>query len=319
MKHTDRRLAIVLELEMKGWQRAADLAATFEVSTRTIYRDMDALEEGGLPIVAVRGKGYCLYEGYFLPPLTLTSDEAVLLLLGTDSLAEQLGVAYQAAARAVRAKVEAILPERLRGEVTTLQNSLRFVPVNAFDDPAEQQGLQVLRQALAEQHSVRFHYAGPAGEDDAVLHTVNPYGLMHVGGAWRLVGYHRERRSVRHFRLRSLEALEVLAETFERPQGYTLPPGEAAEQRDVVVRVRFDAEVAHWVQEAPSAYITELENQDDGLLVTLKVGRETEVLPWLLSWGAHAHVLEPASLQRRLAQEASTIAARYQTEPTLLP
>ncbi len=223
MKHTDRRLAIVLELEMKGWQRAADLAATFGVSTRTIYRDMDALEEAGLPIVAVPGKGYCLYEGYFLPPLTLTSDEAVLLLLGTDSLAEQLGVAYQAAARAVRAKVEAILPERLRGEVTTLQNSLRFVPVNAFDDPAEQQGLQVLRQALAEQHSVRFHYAGPAGEDDAVLHTVNPYGLMHVGGAWHLVGYHHERQSVRHFRLRSLEALEVLAETFERPQGYTLP------------------------------------------------------------------------------------------------
>ena len=53
MKHTDRRLAIVLELEMKGWQRAADLAATFGVSTRTIYRDMDALEEAGLPIVAV--------------------------------------------------------------------------------------------------------------------------------------------------------------------------------------------------------------------------------------------------------------------------
>ena len=62
-----------------------------------------------------------------------------------------------------------------------------------------------------------------------------------------------------------------------------------------------------------------MENQDDGLRVTLKVQRETEVLPWLLSWGAHAHVLEPASLQRRLAQEASTLAARYQTEPTLLP
>ncbi len=317
MKHTDRRLAIVLELEMKRWQRAADLAATFGVSTRTIYRDMDALEEAGLPIVAVPGKGYCLYEGYFLPPLTLTSDEAVLLLLGTDSVAEQLGVAYQAASRAVRAKVEAILPERLRGEVTTLKNSLRFVPVNAFDDPAEQQGLEVLRRTLAEQRAIRFRYAGPAGEHDAVLHTVNPYGLMHVGGAWRLVGYHHERKSVRHFRLCSLEALEVLAETFERPQGYT--PGEAAEQRDVVVRVRFDAEVAHWVQEAPSAYITEMDKQDDGLLVTLKVQRETEVLPWLLSWGAHAHVLEPASLQRRLAQEASTIAARYQTEPTLLP
>lgn len=315
MKYTDRRLAIVLELETKGWQRAADLAATFGVSTRTIYRDVEALGRAGLPIVAVPGKGYRLYEGFFLPPLTLTSDEAVLLLLGADEVAEQLGVNYQAAGRAVRAKIEAVLPDRLRAEVTTLQNSLRFVPVNAFDDPAEQQGLAVLRRALAAQHAVRFDY----GEEKGDVHTVNPYGLMHVGGAWRMVGYHRERQSVRHFRLGRMTALEILDETFERPQGYTRPPDEAAAQRDVAVRVRFDAEVARWVRDAPSAYITEIEERDDGLHVTLKVQRETEVLPWLLSWGAHAHVLAPASLQRLLAQEAEKIANRYQIEPTLLP
>ncbi len=314
MKHTDRQLAIVLELETKEWQRAADLAATFDVSLRTIYRDMDTLTQAGLPIVAVPGKGYRLYEGFFLPPLTLTSDEAVLLLLGVDSVAEQLGVNYQAAARAVRAKIEAMLPDRLRGEVTTLQNSLRFVPVNAFDDPAEQQGLQVLSQALTERHAVQFRYGSP----EADILTVNPYGLMHVGGAWHLVGYHQERQSVRHFRLREVSALRITTETFERPQGYARPPTGLAAHRDVVVRVRFDAEVAHWVQEAPSAYITEMDERDDGLQVTLKVQRETEVLPWLLSWGSHAHVLEPPSLQHRLAQEAEAMAQRYQTAPTLL-
>lgn len=108
-------------------------------------------------------------------------------------------------------------------------------------------------------------------------------------------------------------------ETFERPQGYTLPPGASTEKRDVTVQVWFDAEVARWVKEAPSAYITDMEPRDEGLLVTLSVQRETEVLPWLLSWGAHAHVLEPASLQRRLAREAEQMAARYQAAPTLLP
>ncbi len=314
MKHSDRRLAIVLELETHEWQRAADLAATFGVSTRTIYRDMETLGEAGLPIVAVPGKGYRLYEGFFLPPLTLTSDEAVLLLLGADAVADGLGVNYQAAARAVRAKIEAVLPDRLRGEVTTLQNSLRFVPVNAFDDPAEQQGLEVLRRALAEQRTVRFRYSEEEGE----AHTVNPYGLMHVGGAWRLVGYHHERENVWHFRLGKMTALEVLDETFERPQGYARPPDEAAAHRDTVVRVRFDGEVARWVKEAPSAYVTDIEEHDDGLHVTLRVQRETEVLPWLLSWGAHAHVLGPPSLQRLLAEEAEKMASRYQTEPTLL-
>lgn len=314
MKHSDRRLAIVLELETHAWRRAADLAATFGVSTRTIYRDIDALNEAGLPIVAVPGKGYRLYEGFFLPPLTLTSDEAVLLLLSTDAVADGLGVNYQAAARAARAKIEAVLPDRLRAEMTALQNSLRFVPVNAFDDPAEQQGLAVLRQALAEQRAVRFRY----GEEDGDTLTVNPYGLMHVGGAWHLVGYQHERQSVRHFRLGMMTALEVRDETFERPPGYTRPPDQAAAHRDTVVRVRFDADVARWVRDAPSAYLTEIETRDDGLHVMLKVQRETEVLPWLLSWGAHAHVLEPASLQRLLAREAEKMVSRYQVEPTLL-
>lgn len=306
----------MLELETKGWQRAADLAATFGVSVRTIYRDMDALAEAGLPIEAVPGKGYRLYEGFFLPPLTLTSDEAVLVLLGTDAVADQLGVNYQAAARAVRAKVEAVLPDRLRGEVTTLQNSLRFVPVNAFDDPAEQQGLQVLRQALAEQRAVRFRYEGDIG---AAGHTVNPYGLIYLGGAWHLVGFCRASAQVRPFSVRGLTALAVLDETFERPRSYSLPPQETVARRDVVVRVRFDAAVASWVREAPSAYMTAMEAEGDDLMVTLRVQRETEVLPWLLSWGAHAHVLEPASLQRRLAREAERMASQYQTEPTLLP
>ncbi|MFQ5572388.1 MAG: helix-turn-helix transcriptional regulator [Rhodothermales bacterium] len=318
MNRIDRRLAIVLELQEKRWQRAADLAATFGVSARTIYRDMDVLEEAGIPVVAVPGKGYSLYEGYFLPPLTLTSDEAVLLLLGTEYMAERLGVNYQAAARAVRAKVEAILPDRLRSEVTTLQNSLRFVPVNAFDNPAEQRALQHLRRAMTEQRAVRFHYHQQAGDNGMARHTVNPYGLVHFGGAWHLVGYCRARQSVRHFRLSRVEALEMLDETFERPQGYTLPPTEAAHHRDLVVRVRFDAEVARWVQEAPSAYTVDTEVLPDGLLVTLKVQRETEVLPWLLSWGAHAQVLEPLSLRHRLAREAEQMAARYRPEPMLL-
>ena len=314
MKHTDRRLAIVLELETKGWQRAADLAATFGVSTRTIYRDVEALGRAGLPIVAVPGKGYRLYEGFFLPPLTLTSDEAVLLLLGADEVAEGLGVNYQAAARAAQAKLEAVLPERLRAEVATLKHSRRFVPVNAFDDPAEQQGLAVLRRALAARQAVRFGYG-----EDGTVQTVDPYSLMHVGGAWHLLGYHHARRRVRHFRLSSMTALEVLDASFERPPGYTRAPDEAAADRHLAVRVRFDADVAPWVRDAPSAYITDLDDRADGLYVTLKVQRETEVLPWLLSWGSRAHVLAPASLQRLIAQEAEKMASRYQTEPTLLP
>ena len=99
MNRTDRLLAIVLELQARKQVRAEDLAATFEVSKRTIYRDMEALSESGVPLVSVPGQGYSLMEGYFLPPLSFTPDEATLLLLGNHFVAENFDAHYQKVAR----------------------------------------------------------------------------------------------------------------------------------------------------------------------------------------------------------------------------
>jgi len=71
MNRTDRLLAIVLELQGKGRQRAEDLAATFETSKRTIYRDIQALGEAGVPLISVPGRGYSLMKGYFFTPIEL--------------------------------------------------------------------------------------------------------------------------------------------------------------------------------------------------------------------------------------------------------
>ena len=79
MNRTDRLLAILLEFQRKGARRAEDLAATFETSKRTIYRDIQALCESGVPVVAQPGVGYSLVEGYFLPPVSFSVDEATML------------------------------------------------------------------------------------------------------------------------------------------------------------------------------------------------------------------------------------------------
>ena len=109
MKRSDRLLAIVLELQAKKQVRAEDLAETFGVTKRTIYRDMLALDEAGVPIVAIPGQGYSLVEGYFLPPLSFTTDEAIMLLLGSDFVAQNVDAQYQSAARSASKKIEAVL------------------------------------------------------------------------------------------------------------------------------------------------------------------------------------------------------------------
>src|SRR5579885_3693089 len=158
MNRTDRLLAIVLELQGRGRRRAEDLAETFETSKRTIYRDIQALCEAGVPLISTPGRGYALMEGYFLPPLSFSADEAAILLLGSEVMAQHFDAQYRAAAESAGRKIAGILPERLRDEVRALQSSIHFVMPSKPGAFGEAGMLQLLRRAIIERRGLRFRY-----------------------------------------------------------------------------------------------------------------------------------------------------------------
>ena len=315
MNRTDRLLAIVLELQGKGRQRAEDLAETFETSKRTIYRDIQALGQAGVPLMSTPGRGYALMEGYFLPPLSFSTDEATMLLLGSGVIRQHFDAQYRAAAESASRKILGVLPEKLRAEVQALQESIHFVESGVQTKTQEQLKLQHLRRAILQRARVRFRYhrrQGAPTEPEPDEREADPYALIHVGDAWYLTAYCHLRRGNRVFRLDRMDDLSVLTTTFTRPAGFRVglrPP----EDRPVTVRALFAAEVARWVREAPSFFTVSMEDTSDGLLVTLQMRHERDVLQWLLSWGRHVRVLEPASLQRMIAEEARAIAQAYQS------
>ena len=118
--------------------RAQDLAATFEVSTRTIYRDITALYESGIPIVSLPGEGYELMEGFYLPPLVFTDNEAIALFLGAQLLRQQAHGALVGDAEQALTKLSVALPKERRQRVQALTDIIRFItPKERFnlDDP----------------------------------------------------------------------------------------------------------------------------------------------------------------------------------------
>lgn len=317
MNRTDRLLAIVLELQRAGKRRAEDLAATFETSKRTIYRDMEALSEAGVPIVAAPGQGYALMEGYFLPPLSFRTDEATMLLLGSDVMAQQFDAQYRAAAQSAAAKIEGVLPEKLRAEVRDLQESIRFF---APSDPAEHETLLHLRRAIFDRTTVRFRYTAriPSEQEPPVYREVDPYGLIHVGGRWHLTGYDHLRRGMRTFRLDRIEERQSLDRTFIRSPTFTTRQRPPDTDRTIVVRALFDHETARWVRESRSYFIIAEEEMADSLLVTLTVRQERDVLSWLLGWGSHVRVLEPESLREQIVAEAAALLDHHRASLSLL-
>jgi predicted DNA-binding transcriptional regulator YafY len=315
MNRTDRLLAIVLELQRAGMRRAEDLARTFETSVRTIYRDMEALSEAGVPLIAEPGKGYALMEGYFLPPLTFRADEATMLLLGSDVVGRQFDAQYRAAAQSAAAKIEAVLPDRLMEDVRAVQESIRFITPGT---PVEGEALQMLRRTILDRRTVRFRYTArnPSEARPPREREVDPYLLAQAGGVWLLIGFDHLRRDTRSFRLNRMDDLTITAQTFDRPERLALGP--RTEDRTLTVRVLFATEIARWVQETRSFFTVAEEETPDGLLVTLMVRDDRDVLQWLLGWGRHVRILEPDSLRQRVADEGAAIASNNSASLSLL-
>ncbi|MBL8154819.1 MAG: YafY family transcriptional regulator [Anaerolineae bacterium] len=301
MNRTDRLLAIMLELQAKKWVRATDLADAFEVSERTIYRDMTALSESGVPLVSVTGQGYSLVEGYFLPPLAFTTDEAMMLLLGSDFVAGHFDAQYRNAAHSANQKIMAVLSETLRHDVEYLASSIQFVVI---DERTASETLQQLRRAIIQRKAVRFtsHARYHDGQPDTER-IADPYALVHIGGTWMLIAYCHLRKDNRHFRLDRMENIFILNNTFARPKDFRIQ-FSSEEDRTVVARALFDHEAAPRVRETPSGFQVGLEEHPQGLLVTFMLRQPEDLLQWLLGWGSHVRVLEPDSLRARVAYEA---------------
>lgn len=315
MNKSDRLLAIILELQHKKTLRAEDLAARFEISTRTIYRDIQALSEAGVPVIGAPGAGYSLMEGYFLPPLSFTVEEAVTLLIGTDFVEQKFDADYGEKARSSRSKIEAILPESVSRETPKVRAAIRLLAAGeSRNDGQEKEHLEVLRRAILEERKVRFRYTKNIPEVDGNRHSVRsvaPYGLVLVRGSWVLIGHCDLRQELRHFRLSRMSDLSILEDPFVIPPDFRLQDHRPSNDRNVLVRILAHSDIANKVKESNNFFMETFEDHEEGLLVKFRVRQSEDLLHWVLGWGADVVVLEPESLRNQVREEAEKIVKRY--------
>ncbi|MFB5677944.1 helix-turn-helix transcriptional regulator [Paenibacillus terreus] len=315
MNKTDRMLAILLELQRRSVVRAGDLADRFETSIRTIYRDIQALSEAGVPIAGAPGTGYSLMEGYFLPPVSFTMEEAVTLLIGTHFVEQKFEIPYVKSAQSSRAKIEAVLPEDIRKDADRVQMSTKLVnPSDVAVNEFELKWIELLRQAVLEQKKVRFGYSKKVPYADGTRQssrTASPYGLVLVNGSWTLLAHCDLRQELRHFRLSRISELTVLEESFIRPEHFNLQEYRPPDDRNVHVRIFVQSRIADRVKETGRFYLEEFLEHREGYIAHLRVRQPEEILQWVLGWGADAVVLEPESLRQRVCEEAKRMLDHY--------
>ena len=307
MKQMDRRLLILTRLRAEVPVRAQDLAEECDCSIRTVYRDIDALCQAGVPVAAMPGEGYRLVEGYHLPPIAFTAEEAVQLLLGSD-LALGLGTAAQReAARAAAAKVEAVLRPETRGVVDRLRERIR---VSRWRQREATPWLALLQQGVINDRVLHLRYHS-FSSDELTEREVEPYYLLHYGGDWHLVGFCRLRGGVRDFRAGRIRDVELLPERFERPDEAHFEQGYHQHDEPLEVRVWLEASAVPWAREAPAFGLQHEEPTEGGSVFVYHTRELRRLMPWLLSWGASARVLSPPDVVARVRGEAQALAESY--------
>ncbi|HAV42719.1 TPA: hypothetical protein DCX15_01700 [bacterium] len=312
---TERLLGIALFLQSYKKLTAKKLAEIFEVSIRTIYRDINSLCLAKVPVVALPGPegGYSLMEGYKLTPNLFTSKELISLFLG-GSVIEQ--VDPKAAIKQALIKIESILPEEPRREIREARKSILFDMTSWFGAKREDY-LENLREAIFKRKGLLIAYPSHsrlASEE----RRISPYGLICKAGVWYLAAYCYKRRHVRTFRVDRIEKVEELEESFVIPgdfdvNRYWKESVKAYEEKqgEYHVKIKVDREMAGIARRYIWAGEKVIVQPDGSLIFQMDVDNFGYPTFFTLGFGRYAEVLEPKELRERVAQEAEWVIRRY--------
>jgi predicted DNA-binding transcriptional regulator YafY len=209
-KRLSRLVAILTTLQTKRLITSKSLAEKFGVSTRTIYRDLKTLEQAGVPILTEDGKGYSLMDGYKIPPVMFTENQANALIL-----AEQLVLKNKDSslindyAEAID-KVKAVLRQSEKDKANLLSERTMFGKIKEFERNSN--SLSALQNALTNFYLINLDYI--SAENIKSKRTVEPFALINTMESWLLVAYCRLRNGFRFFRLDRIKTLQILSEKF---------------------------------------------------------------------------------------------------------
>jgi predicted DNA-binding transcriptional regulator YafY len=302
MNRIDRLFAILLELQHKRRVRAQDLARQFEVSKRTIYRDLSALNQMGIPLTALPGEGFELVEGYYLPPLMFTESEAIALILGSRLLSQQSTGSLAQSADSALGKIKVALPDAVRARSEALTDIIGFFTPKAKFDLDDRQ-LLLIQRAIQEKRVLHLRYRSYQ-QEDVTERDVEPHRLFYADGVWYLEAFCRWRKGMRDFRLSRMEAVTPLPETFQKKH-----TGRAQAQPVIDIKIRFTPNAVRWVRERQHyGYQGDEKETTQGTIMTYQVNQESEIVPWILGWGTSAEVLFPTELRKNLRETALKLA-----------
>jgi predicted DNA-binding transcriptional regulator YafY len=214
MNRIERLHAITTALQSKRIVKADELAKLFSTSVRTIYRDIRALEHGGVPIGAEAGVGYFITEGYHLPPVMFTKEEARALLMADKVMEKITDPSISRAFGTAVTKVRAVLNAESKDELEGLEDRILVNPFPLNSPEPSSQVLEQLKEAIIHNRVVEVSYISNY-KGETTERRVEPIGLVYYSNHWHLIGFCQLRQDYRDFRTDRMARVKLSAECYK--------------------------------------------------------------------------------------------------------
>lgn len=307
MNRIDRLLALILYLQSRRTCTAEAMAEHFGLSVRTIYRDIAALGEAGVPILAEAGIGYSLMKGYLLPPVNFSEQEAYALSTGVMLAQRMTTHSYNEKMQSALDKIKAVLPNEAKHRLELLAKGM----ATPQTEHPQQADLSVLQQAIARQQLLTFDYQNASQTHSQ--REVEAAGLVFYLGRWHLIAWCRLRQDYRDFRTDRIHNLQLQAEQFQARGDFNAkdflqsgtPPAQLTAQI-LFAHTAADRARREWWQG-----ITNEQQHAEGVVMTLNCSDWTSLACWVLSLGIAAKVLAPDELKQEMRRQSGAVLALY--------
>ncbi|WP_219225569.1 helix-turn-helix transcriptional regulator [Pedobacter antarcticus] len=304
-KRFDRIVAILIQLQSKRIVKAHELAERFEVSLRTIYRDIRTLEASGVPLYSEAGIGYSLLEGYRLPPVMFTREEASSFIaaekLMQKFIDKELGSHYASATF----KLKAVLHNSDKDWVSSIESNVLMQPASSLFNEKSPNTLALLFKSIAEKTQVILRYK-TAEAEQTVERAIEPVGVFHDNNNWYTLGYCHMRNDYRQFRADRIQEIY----TTEIPFTIIHQPLETYLKKDKLVcpttkvRILVDRKIAKYLEyeKKYQGFVSEQVAGENIEMTFLSPDLENSFARWYLMFGDCASILEPERLKARVSE-----------------
>jgi predicted DNA-binding transcriptional regulator YafY len=321
MNRIDRLAAILIQLQSRPLVKAQDIAEKFSISLRTVYRDIKALDEAGVPVIGEAGTGYRLMEGYKLPPVMFNMDEATALLTASKLVLSKTDAGISKHYTAALDKIRAILRHSEKEHMEEIDEHIAVMshPAIAYQPPAELH-LQSILKAIGSSSVIDMVYT-TIEKNETTRRKVEAVGIYYIGSHWYLVAFCRLRNDYRNFRTDKIERLTITNETISK----THPPLQsfinwAKNEREVtkvVIDVKADVVKYLGEQKYYNGYVSE-ERNGDYIRITFLSGSLMGFSRWFIMFGDQARIVEPAELNDMVSEIAENILKKLEETQLLL-